>query len=1060
MPVPNSFCALNAEVGVSLRTHSESQNAEFAASKPIEGTVRSSSSHQGAFTHPTPRIRVPEYTMTYVRPHAPAIPAGIQLGDALPAAPRPPPVSVASPPRHRLAGPRPYSVPSPEKEQSGLGATSSGAAARSAAVTRPVSVPRNLGRDYGLRQSGSRGSRFTLRPLQTDDGGLGELDGPRADVTVTVTHNADIFLAHGPSMQPWNSAGRSARKASQTPRQHPSDLLSSTTSRTPEPHLKPAMRRSASSAAGWTSGAGTSSSHSSRRYGSRAPQYHSPYNAPPFAMTPVDSRMGSASDSFHSPECSPPHSPYNTAAAAAAAVSVASSASMSASPTGLAATPASPTDGDISARRPGAPLSAASDARAVHLQRVDHILSSIRRPAASELHASSTDGRVAQVASSHARAAATKTSVRKPSSSSSSTSPPLHAYGEVTRKKRAAAAALPRLSRSPAASSRSPAAAARASKGRSSHKSAGATTPESAAPGTGPGGSASIGSLVGQLSAGGWSGARIHLEKGNLVEESEFKRLRLLDVYESARKRADEAWGDGLFEDCARALSDCIEVCPSAALYRFRSRAVSRLASVEGDGRGLAAAVADAGRAVEAELRSSASHLAHAQMLHRAKMLPESGVAFGEAMHLGASGSSDALGYTGLLETIRRERSYANLRRPVQRKAASTDLARSPWRANIFDPSRPPNEGGDVARPPAPKLSLATSTEGSLSVSWSMPPGCLLTFQDVGSYIAISGKRCIPFLRTHSIPCLMRCSHYSAIRLLNAGGAVSVDGIERQVKWSSRQLSELTDLEGKISSVVPKVFGKVEVEPSKETGAEDELVLFENPECAIPVPVDLFNVQIAMQEVVFDATAAEVGAASGANGDANGDPSNCSATVSDTATNDGAGANAAGGGDSNGYLERYGGFQRCPDVDGNSRSCTIFGLEPSSTYKVTVRACNQAGAGDWSTEAQGTTTRATRGRSVSHVPRRWLESDISDVIKEHVVRTGNSAESFYKQLVDELLPYVRDLKLVFNLWAMQGAGAKKSSETNSGPIGMNKVSRAVCPLKPFCSHTVDACRFF
>lgn len=106
----------------------------------------------------------------------------------------------------------------------------------------------------------------------------------------------------------------------------------------------------------------------------------------------------------------------------------------------------------------------------------------------------------------------------------------------------------------------------------------------------------------------------------------------------------------------------------------------------------------------------------------RAHKLPEAGVVLSEATRLGAPGDSDEVGLNPLLEAIRRERGYANLCRAPHLKAGSSSLARSPWRANIFDPRHLKSTSVDVERssaaPSPPMLWLVDATNEAVAVQW------------------------------------------------------------------------------------------------------------------------------------------------------------------------------------------------------------------------------------------------------------------------------------------------------------------------------------------------------
>lgn len=107
----------------------------------------------------------------------------------------------------------------------------------------------------------------------------------------------------------------------------------------------------------------------------------------------------------------------------------------------------------------------------------------------------------------------------------------------------------------------------------------------------------------------------------------------------------------------------------------------------------------------------------HGRWLLRSGQWAASGVALGQADALGVSTRHEL---PTLLTEIRRSRSYSGLIRPPSRKAFSMELARSPWRANIFSPERRfADEDGDAIRTPdAPSLRWRERRAGVIVLGW------------------------------------------------------------------------------------------------------------------------------------------------------------------------------------------------------------------------------------------------------------------------------------------------------------------------------------------------------
>jgi tetratricopeptide (TPR) repeat protein len=218
-----------------------------------------------------------------------------------------------------------------------------------------------------------------------------------------------------------------------------------------------------------------------------------------------------------------------------------------------------------------------------------------------------------------------------------------------------------------------------------------------------------------------WNAVRRAVRRGEVQDEvaRKEKQDRAADAFHAAKSEAETAFRARDFADASEHLTRAIEILPTAALYQLRARAEMRE-----DGVGKPdAALADAGRAVQLEPLSPASHLFHSRLLIQARKLAEASVALGEATRLGAAGPT----YEGQVETLigslRRERGYANLSRHRARKTASMSLARSPWRVSGH-PRLPPPTILDVPLTPTANTKNPTSMrprQGCARLSLCLP---------------------------------------------------------------------------------------------------------------------------------------------------------------------------------------------------------------------------------------------------------------------------------------------------------------------------------------------------
>lgn len=188
-------------------------------------------------------------------------------------------------------------------------------------------------------------------------------------------------------------------------------------------------------------------------------------------------------------------------------------------------------------------------------------------------------------------------------------------------------------------------------------------------------------------------------------------------AYRDAMRQAHKAWKTGELQDCDRHLSNALSASPSSdMLHRFRATVRSRNGKLND-------ALADAGNAVANSPGNPRNHHAFAVANHRNNDFSAAGTAYLTSMNRGLTGSSDELGFTGFLNSVRRHRNYYGDVRPAHRKAVhQLFLARTPSRASIFDPEKTLDEEGvaqeDLELPEPPQLRLVSAEENSINVEW------------------------------------------------------------------------------------------------------------------------------------------------------------------------------------------------------------------------------------------------------------------------------------------------------------------------------------------------------
>ena len=188
--------------------------------------------------------------------------------------------------------------------------------------------------------------------------------------------------------------------------------------------------------------------------------------------------------------------------------------------------------------------------------------------------------------------------------------------------------------------------------------------------------------------------------------------------YLAATSRARAAWSDNNLQECEAQLNIALQYTPkNDTLYRFRSMVRSRSGQLDD-------ALADAGSAVANDPGNPRNHHALALASQHKAQLSDAGSAYLTSMNRGMAGSTEAIGFTGLLNAVRRQRSYYADIRPAHRKSVSNSLflARSPSRATIFDPGKTLDEE-EVAiealeLPEPPQLRLVRAEMNSVTVSW------------------------------------------------------------------------------------------------------------------------------------------------------------------------------------------------------------------------------------------------------------------------------------------------------------------------------------------------------
>ena len=107
------------------------------------------------------------------------------------------------------------------------------------------------------------------------------------------------------------------------------------------------------------------------------------------------------------------------------------------------------------------------------------------------------------------------------------------------------------------------------------------------------------------------------------------------------------------------------------------------------------------------------------------------------------------------------------------------------------------------------------------------------------------------------------------------------------------------------------------------------------------------------------------------------------------------------------------------------RSKVVGGLRPNTPVRLRVKCKNSMGDSPWSDELEVTTVlNSNRGASAQNeVPRSWMQADLSDVARKFLAQFGGATpEQFMDEAREALRPYVYELRRVYKLYEMLGAG--------------------------------------
>ena len=205
----------------------------------------------------------------------------------------------------------------------------------------------------------------------------------------------------------------------------------------------------------------------------------------------------------------------------------------------------------------------------------------------------------------------------------------------------------------------------------------------------------------------------------DLIEQQ--KTLQLEEskqLYKESMANARQAWRNRSFEECEKQLDIAHRVNPHCdVVNRFRASVRSRHGRLDD-------ALNDASRALASFPSNPSNHHAFAVASQSKGMLTEAGSAYLTSMKRGLPGSSEEIGFSGYLSTLRRHRHYYDELRPSHRKSVSGGyaLARAPSRGSIFDPEKTLDEGGVVEEeeevPDPPQLHLVRAEANSVTVGW------------------------------------------------------------------------------------------------------------------------------------------------------------------------------------------------------------------------------------------------------------------------------------------------------------------------------------------------------
>lgn len=133
------------------------------------------------------------------------------------------------------------------------------------------------------------------------------------------------------------------------------------------------------------------------------------------------------------------------------------------------------------------------------------------------------------------------------------------------------------------------------------------------------------------------------------------------------------------------------------------------------------------------------------------------------------------------------------------------------------------------------------------------------------------------------------------------------------------------------------------------------------------------------------------------------------------------------------FFDDYGLFEQVHRGGADIMEATVPGLRMENTVLCRIRANSFGGFSEWNELVVHTKPPASRQTEALALPRKWLQTDIADLVPLHMLEVGGEPTRFFLEIASCFAPHVRTIRRLFSGWSRVGMVGQKAR--------VNEVSR-------------------